>query len=75
MDGIGPVRASEISEQLFEGPYQLAMVPEANHDVSTDSQRFLMLKPVRQEQTPPTQINGGLKWYEELKGRVPTGAN
>jgi len=49
--------------QLFEG----------NYDVSPDGQRFLMLKPVEEEQAVPTQINVVLNWTEELKRLVPTG--
>jgi hypothetical protein len=44
-----------------------------NYDVSPDGQRFLMLKPIEQEQSAPTQINVVLNWFEELKRRVPTG--
>jgi hypothetical protein len=38
-----------------------------DYDVSPDGQRFLMLKPVDQEQTAPTKINVVLNWREELK--------
>jgi Tol biopolymer transport system component len=41
-------------------------------DVSPDGQRFLMVKPVEQQQAA-TQINVVLNWFEELKRRVPTG--
>jgi serine/threonine-protein kinase len=61
--------------QLFEGHY-LATPPQfarANYDVSPDGQRFLMLKPLEQNQTTPTQINVVLNWTEELKRLVPTG--
>jgi len=44
-----------------------------NYDVSPDGQRFLMLKPVQQEQAESTQINIVLNWTEELKRLVPTG--
>ncbi|MGA9885000.1 MAG: protein kinase [Candidatus Acidiferrales bacterium] len=42
-------------------------------DVSPDGQRFLMLKPVTQQQAAPTQINVVLNWAEELKRLVPVG--
>jgi eukaryotic-like serine/threonine-protein kinase len=58
---------------LFEGPYQPGGAPVANYAVSPDGQRFLMVKPVDQEQPAPTQINVVLNWFEELKRRVPTG--
>jgi serine/threonine protein kinase/Tol biopolymer transport system component len=58
---------------LFEGRYELASVPVGNYDVSSDGQRFLMLKPVEQQQAA-TQINVVVNWFEELKRRVPTGA-
>ena len=58
---------------LFEGHYQPTPVTYPNYDVAPDGQRFLMLKPVEQEQAAPTQINVVLNWFEELKRRVPTG--
>jgi Tol biopolymer transport system component len=58
---------------LFEGRYELARVPINNYDVSPDGQRFLVLKPVEQAQSAPTQINVVLNWFEELKQKVPTG--
>jgi serine/threonine protein kinase/Tol biopolymer transport system component len=58
---------------LFEGRYRPTPVTSPNYDVSRDGQRFLMLKPVEQEQAAPTQINVVLNWFEELKRRVPTG--
>ena len=45
----------------------------SNFDVSRNGQRFLMLKPVEQEQASPSQINVVLNWTEELKRLVPTG--
>jgi eukaryotic-like serine/threonine-protein kinase len=61
-------------KMLFEGRYTMtsgATFPD--YDVSLDGQRFLMLKPVEQEQAAPTQINVVLNWTEELKRLVPTG--
>jgi Tol biopolymer transport system component len=58
---------------LFEGHYQPTPVTYPAYDVSPDGQRFLMLKPVEQEQAAPTQINVVLNWFEELKQKVPTG--
>jgi Tol biopolymer transport system component len=59
--------------QLFE-KQEAANFAGANYDVSPDGQRFLMLKPVEQEQAGPTQINVVLNWTEELKRLVPTGS-
>jgi serine/threonine protein kinase len=58
---------------LFEGPYlQEGTLP--NYDVSPDGQHFLMLKSTEPAQAAPTQINGVLNWFEELKQRVPAGS-
>jgi Tol biopolymer transport system component len=58
---------------LFEGQYVPTPATLPNYDVSTDGQRFLMVKPNEQAQSAPTQINVVLNWFEELKRRVPTG--
>jgi serine/threonine-protein kinase len=60
--------------QLFEAHYRTTTQGHvrANYDVSPDGQRFLMLKPVEQEQAP-TQITVVQNWTEELKRLVPTG--
>jgi Tol biopolymer transport system component len=57
---------------LFAGQYQPSQnpVPNANYDVSTDGQRFLMIKPGGQDQAA-TQINVVPNWFEELKRRAP----
>ena len=60
-------------KMLFEGPYQPTPATFPNYDVSTDGQRFLMLKPSESAQAALTQINVVLNWFEELKQRVPTG--
>jgi serine/threonine-protein kinase len=61
--------------ELFEGNYEPAVsgYVRAQYDVSLDGQRFLMLKPVEQQQSAPTQINLVLNWTEELKHLVPSG--
>jgi eukaryotic-like serine/threonine-protein kinase len=56
---------------LFEARYERSPVQSHNYDVSSDGQRFLMLKPT--EQAATTQIIVVLNWFEELKQRVPTG--
>jgi len=61
--------------QLFERSYlpNPLGLARANYDVSPDGQRFLMLKPVEQEQVAPAQIVLVQNWFEELKRLVPTG--
>ncbi len=61
--------------ELFEGSYVRVAsgYVRAQYDVSPDGQLFLMLKPVGQAQTAPTQINVVLNWTEELKHLVPAG--
>jgi serine/threonine-protein kinase len=61
------------SRMLFEGRYLPGALKLPNYAVSPDGQRFLMLKPVEQDQATPTQINIVQNWFEELKRRVPTG--
>ncbi|HXW63062.1 MAG TPA: hypothetical protein VEJ45_10715 [Candidatus Acidoferrales bacterium] len=70
-----PSFAAGKPRQLFERRYlpNPLGLARANYDVSRDGQRFLMLKPVQQEQAAPTQINVVLNWSEELKSLVPTG--
>ena len=58
---------------LFEGQFEPAPATFPNYDVSSDGQRFLMLKPSEQAASAPTQINVVLNWFEELKQKVPTG--
>jgi Tol biopolymer transport system component len=58
---------------LFEGQYVLTPATLPNYDVSSDGQRFLMLKPSEQALAAPTQINVVLNWFEELKQKVPAG--
>jgi hypothetical protein len=64
--------------QLFEGPYAsntVSVTWRADYSIALDSQRFLMLKPKKQQQqqTALTQINVVQNWFEELKQKVPTG--
>jgi len=55
---------------LFEAEYVPSPASLVNYDVSSDGQRFLMLKAGDQTQTP-TQINVVTNWAEELKRLVP----
>ena len=57
---------------LFQGQYlTLSTISTPNYDVSSDGQRFLMLKATEQD-TRRRQINVVLNWFEELKLKVPT---
>ena len=70
-----PSFAAGKPRKLFEGHYLPNPISLArpNYDVSADGQRFLMVKPIEQEQAAPTQINVVLNWTEELKRLVPPG--
>ena len=59
---------------LFEGQYFANEWPQVStvYDVSTDGQRFLMVKAAEQASSA-RQINVVLNWFEELKQKVPTG--
>jgi len=56
---------------LFQGQYVPTNGTFPFYDVSTDGQRFLMLKPIDRGEAGPTQINVVLNWFEELKQKVP----
>jgi serine/threonine-protein kinase len=58
--------------RLFEKEYAKSEFPATGraYDVSSDGQRFLMVKETDQN-TAPAQINVVLNWFEELKRRVP----
>jgi Tol biopolymer transport system component len=54
--------------QLFEQRYVFQNVSVANYDVSSDGQRFVMIK----DEAGSGRLNVVLNWQEELKQRVPT---
>ena len=66
-----PTFSASTPKMLFEALYQSANQSSPNYDVSSDGQRFLMLKPIEQA----AQINVVLNWFEELNQKVPTGKN
>ena len=68
-----PTFASGKPRMLFEGQYPPAPGTADNFDVSSDGQRFLMIKPNEAGEAAPTQINVVLNWFEELKQKVPVG--
>jgi Tol biopolymer transport system component len=64
-----PSFSASTPKVIFEGQYLSVNYTVPNYDVSSDGQRFLMLKPIEQA----AQINVVLNWFEELKQKVPTG--
>ena len=58
--------------RLFEQRYEPTLALWPNYDVTSDGQRFLVVKNLEQDPTPP-QINVVLNWFDELKRLVPTG--
>ena len=56
---------------LFEGQYRF-YGPRAVYDVTSDGQRFLMIRESEEESTA-TQLNVVLNWFEELNSLVPVG--
>jgi Tol biopolymer transport system component len=55
---------------LFQGPYTPTPRSVADYDVSSDGQRFLMLKAAEQV---PGEINVVVNWPDELKQKAPAG--
>jgi len=66
-----PSFAAGKPRMLFQGHYVPTGIKMPYYDVSTDGQRFLMLKPIEQAESASTQINVVLNWFEELKRLVP----
>lgn len=64
-----PTFSAGIPRLIFEGRYW-GTGARADYDVSSDSQRFLMIKEAEQGQA---QINVVLNGFEELKRKVPSG--
>jgi Tol biopolymer transport system component len=63
-------------ELLFEGPYNIggAGGSHPNYDVTSEGQRFLMVRPDAQSESsgqPRSQINVVENWFDELRQRVP----
>jgi serine/threonine protein kinase len=57
-------------KMLFQGPYTPTPRSASDYDVSSDGQRFLMLKAAEQA---PGEISVVLNWTAELKQKVPAG--
>ena len=62
-----PTFMAESPVVLFTGNYHSLL--NRQYDVTSDGQRFLMIK---QEQQEAGQIHVVLNWFEELKRLVPT---
>ncbi len=68
-----PAFAAGTPRLLFNAGWEVpAPGGQANYDVSSDGQRFLMIQASQEQQEPVTQINVVLNWFEELKRLVPT---
>ena len=61
-----------IPRELFEGRYT-ATTPVRNWDVTSDGQRFVMMREDERPTVEATEMNLILNWAEELKRLVPTG--
>ena len=57
-------------KMLFEGPYVPSPRSLSDYDVTSDGQRFLMLKNAEQK---PGEISVVLNWTEELNQKTPAG--
>jgi eukaryotic-like serine/threonine-protein kinase len=58
-------------KMLFQGPYTPTPRSASDYDVSSDGQRFLMLKAAEQA---PGEISVVLNWTAELKQKAPAGS-
>ncbi len=54
---------------LFEGPFHSSAGAGNSYDVSSDGQRFVM---IRKNEIMPTEIHIVLNWFEDLERLVPT---
>ncbi len=57
---------------LFEGPYDPGPGYGRGYDITSDGQRFVMIKRPDESGPQPQQINVIINWFEELKRLVPT---
>jgi Tol biopolymer transport system component/predicted Ser/Thr protein kinase len=69
-----PTFAAGKPRVLFQGQYFASVFPFTGtaYDVSSDGQRFLMVKQTEQTSAASVQLNVVVNWFEELKRRVPT---
>ena len=59
-----PTFTMGVPTKLFEGEFK------STYDITPDGQRFIMMQRGKSE-TITRQINIALKWFEELRERVP----
>ncbi|MFQ5651429.1 MAG: TolB family protein, partial [bacterium] len=65
-----PTLSFEVPHLLFEGNY--LNINGVDYDVSSDAQRFLLLKPIAKSSSR-THLNVVTNWFEELKRKVSGG--
>jgi Tol biopolymer transport system component len=65
---LGPNPTPSRPHPLFEQRYAFNTTTISNYDVSSDGQRFLMVK----DESESGRLSLVLNWFEELKARVPT---
>ena len=65
-----PLLSAGRPRRLFERPYEVSHALWPDYDVSTDGQRFLLVKAIESFDAP-AQINVVLDWSDELKRLVP----
>ena len=71
--GTDPEFRAGTPRKLFEGRY-IATTPVRNWDVTSDGQRFVMMREDERPQVEPeTEMHLILNWFEELERLVPTG--
>jgi len=65
-----PAFSSGSPQLVFEVPYLTDQFGTSNYDVSTDGERFVMIKETEVQEATPIHVV--LNWFEELKRLVPT---
>jgi serine/threonine-protein kinase len=60
-----PVKAG-VPRKIFEGHYEPSLALYANYSVTSDGERFLMVKRIDQGTSQP-QINVAVNWFDELR--------
>ena len=68
----GPPMTLGAARLLFEGNYETGVAASASYDVSSDGQRFLMVRPAGEGDPEAGRMNIVHNWFEELTRLVPT---
>ncbi len=71
--GSGPELSPTPPRKLFEGNYLGSLEGLQEFDVSSDGQRFVMIKSLQKNVSETRKIRVILNWFEELKRKVPGG--